>query len=84
VISGTLLREKAARTSRRWALKILKLLMTGSAVSSTDTVFKTIQQWGNGERNSYSKLLRVMNLRTFIMLMRLGCSSAFHLTRHRV
>jgi hypothetical protein len=64
--------------------------MAGLMVLSSDTVkngtvweerksvdSSTVEIW-----KSCSKLLRVTNLRAFIMLMRLGCSSGFCLTGH--
>jgi hypothetical protein len=44
----------------------------------------THQQWRNGKKNNFSKFLRITNQRTFLILTRLGRSSAFHLTRYRV
>jgi hypothetical protein len=51
-----LLLEKLDSQLRIAKLDSLRLLVSSSAL--------TLQQWGNGERNSYSKLFRAMNLRT--------------------
>jgi hypothetical protein len=72
--------------SKDWVLRISKPLITISVVSCSKTGMCTemlTQQWRSGKRNSFSKFLRIINQRTFLILKRLGCSSDFHLTRYK-
>jgi hypothetical protein len=88
LISGTLPREKALHIATMLGIKILKFLIAGLIVSSSDSVLYTpvsgecksvYSSIGRMDKGSYSKLLRVTNSKIFIMLMRLCCSSGFDL-----
>jgi hypothetical protein len=93
VISGTLLRERALLIATRLGIEDFKASngwincfkqrhsvvykTVSGECKSVDS--STVDEW---RKKQFSKFLRVTNLRRFIMLMRLGCSSGFHLTRH--